>query len=252
MVARAALAAYLEELLRPAAFEDYCPNGLQVEGRAEIRRLVSGVTACQELVERAAAADACALLVHHGYFWRGEPAAVTGMKAARLRRLLAADLNLFAYHLPLDAHPEFGNNAQLARRLGLAPAGPLVPGCPERGCLARAADGPAPEEFGARIGARLGRAPLRVGPEDERPLRLVGLCTGAGQGMLEAAAAAGADAFLSGEISEQTTHAARELGVHFYACGHHATERYGAQALGAHLAERYGLEHRFLDVDNPA
>ena len=252
MVARAALAAYLEELLRPAAFEDYCPNGLQVEGRAEIRRLISGVTACRELVERAAAADACALLVHHGYFWRGEPAAVVGMKAARLRLLLAADLNLFAYHLPLDAHPEYGNNAQLARRLGLEPAGPLVPGRPERGCLARAADGPPPAAFGARIGERLGREALRVGPGDERPLRLVGLCTGAGQGMLEAAAAAGADAFVSGEISEQTTHAARELGVHFYACGHHATERYGVQALGAHLAERFGLEHRYIDVDNPA
>ena len=252
MVARAALAAYLEELLRPGDFEDYCPNGLQVEGRAEIRRLLSGVTACQELVEQAAAADACALLVHHGYFWRGEPAVVTGMKAARLRRLLAADLNLFAYHLPLDAHPELGNNVQLARRLGLEPAGPLVPGCPERGCLAAAADGPAPAAFGARLEARLGRAVLRVGPEDDRALRRVGLCTGAGQGMIEAAAAAGADAFVSGEISEQTTHAARELGLHFYACGHHATERYGVQALGAHLAERYGLEHRFIDIDNPA
>ncbi len=252
MAARAELAAHLEALLRPGDFEDYCPNGLQVEGRAEVRSLVTGVTACRALVERAAAAGAGALLVHHGWFWRGEPAAVVGMKAARLRRLLAADLNLFAYHLPLDAHPEYGNNAQLARRLGLEPAGPLVPGRPERGCLARAADGPPPAAFAARIGERLGREALRVGPGDERPLRLVGLCTGAGQGMLAAAAAAGADAFVSGEISEQTTHAARELGVHFYACGHHATERYGVQALGAHLAERFGLEHRYIDVDNPA
>ena len=252
MVGRAELAAYLETLLRPGDFEDYCPNGLQVEGRAELRRLVTGVTACQALVERAVAADACALLVHHGWFWRGEPAAVTGMKAARLRRLLAADLNLYAYHLPLDAHPEYGNNAQLARRLGLEPAGPLVPGRPERGCLARAAAGPSPAAFGARLEELLGRPALRVGPADERPLRLVGLCTGAGQGFIEAAAAAGADAFVSGEISEPTTHAARELGVHFYACGHHATERYGVQALGAHLAERYGLEHRYIDIDNPA
>ena len=252
MVARAELAAYLETLLRPGDFEDYCPNGLQVEGRAEVRSLVTGVTACRELVERAAAAGADALLVHHGYFWRGEPAAVVGMKAARLRRLLAADLNLFAYHLPLDAHPEHGNNVQLARRLGLEPAGPLVPGRPERGCLARAADGPSPAAFGERLEARLGRPALRVGPGDDRALRRIGLCTGAGQGLLEAAAAAGADAFVSGEISEPTTHAARELGVHFYACGHHATERYGVQALGAHLAERYGLEHRYIDVDNPA
>ena len=252
MVGRAELAAYLETLLRPGDFEDYCPNGLQVEGRAELRRLVTGVTACRALVERAAAADACALLVHHGWFWRGEPAAVTGMKAARLRLLLAADLNLYAYHLPLDAHPEYGNNAQLARRLGLEPAGPLVPGCPERGCLAQAAAGPSPAAFGARLEELLDRPALRVGPADERPLRLVGLCTGAGQGFIEAAAAAGADAFVSGEISEPTTHAARELGVHFYACGHHATERYGVQALGAHLAERYGLEHRYIDIDNPA
>lgn len=251
MITRTALAGHLDELLEVSRFDDYCPNGLQVEGREEIRTLVTGVTACAALLHEAVQADADAVLVHHGYFWRGESPAITGMKAERLRLLLRADLNLYAYHLPLDAHPELGNNVQLARRLDLVPTGPLVPGRPEYGCRARPVRALPAADFARALENCLGRPVLHVeggGPE----IAEVGLCTGAGQGGIEDAAQLGLDAFVSGEISEQTTHVAREGGVHFYACGHHATERFGVQALGAALEKEFDLEHRFIDIDNPA
>lgn len=246
---RAALDAYLGEFLQVRDFQDYCPNGLQVEGRAEIRRIVSGVTASAALIDAAIAAGADALLVHHGYFWRGEDARITGLRRRRIGRLIGHDLNLFAYHLPLDAHPEVGNNATLGRELGLS----VTARGGDNGLVAMAevAAGTTLADFSASVASRLGRAPLVVDGGGQ-PLRRIAWCTGGAQGYFEQAIAMGADAYLSGEISEQTVHLARESGVAYIAAGHHATERYGVQALGAHLAARFGLEHRFIDIDNPA
>lgn len=246
---RAALDAYLGEFLQVPVFRDYCPNGLQVEGRAEIRRIVSGVTASAALIDAAIAAGADALLVHHGYFWRGEDARITGIRRRRIGRLIENNLNLYAYHLPLDAHPEVGNNATLGRELGLAIS--ARGGDNDLVVMAEAPAGLTVADFAATVGKRLGREPLVVG-EGASPLRRVAWCTGGAQGYFEQAIAMGADAYLSGEISEQTVHLARESGVAYIAAGHHATERYGVQALGEHLAGRFGIEHRFIDIDNPA
>ncbi|MBK9594111.1 MAG: Nif3-like dinuclear metal center hexameric protein [Rhodocyclales bacterium] len=241
------LAGYLDRLLDCGRFRDYCPNGLQVEGRAGIRRIVCGVSASLTLLQAALAADADAVLVHHGWFWRGEDGCVTGIRRARLKALLENDLSLFAYHLPLDAHPEFGNNAQLARRLGWAVEGRF--GEQDVGFLGRA-EGSA-QEIADRLALELGRLPLLVGDAGRRVERIA-WCSGGAQGYFEQAIAAGADLYVSGEISEQTTHLAQESGVPFIAAGHHATERYGVQALGAHLAERFGIECRYVELDNPA
>ncbi len=252
MITRDELTTYLDALLQVSRFQDYAPNGLQVEGRTEIRRLMSGVTACQALLDEAVAWQADAVLVHHGYFWKGEGACVTGMKARRLRTLLLADINLLAFHLPLDAHPELGNNAQLAGRLGLEIQGTFDTGTAlDLGFLGQL---PQPEplaDFTRRVAGALGRQP-RVVSGGGRPVQRMAWCTGAAQGFIELAADCGVDLYLSGEISEPTVHVARERGVHYVAAGHHATERYGAQALGEHLAERFGLVHRFVDIDSPA
>ncbi|PPE69310.1 Nif3-like dinuclear metal center hexameric protein [Caldimonas thermodepolymerans] len=249
MIHRDELDGYLKGLLAVDRFKDYGPNGLQVEGRAEVRKVVSGVTASLALIEAAVDAGADAIVVHHGLFWRGQDGRVTGWMKKRLQRLLAADVNLFAYHLPLDAHPELGNNAQLARRLGLTAERSF--GDQELGLLGAADAALTLEALAARVRERLGRAPVVV-EGDGRPLRRIAWCTGGAQGFFEAAIAAGADAYLTGEISEPQAHYARETGVAYLACGHHATERYGAPALGEHIAARFGLEHRFIDVDNPA
>jgi dinuclear metal center YbgI/SA1388 family protein len=246
-VSRTELDAYLSDLLAVERFRDYGPNGLQVEGRAQVQRIVSGVTASRAFIE--AAGDADALLVHHGLFWRGQDGRVTGWMKARLKALLVADTNLFAYHLPLDAHAELGNNAQLGRRLGLQADARF--GEQDLGFIGPAGAHASVQGLAAAVESALQRSPVVV-PGDGRPLRRIGWCTGGAQGYFEAAIAAGADAFLTGEISEPQTHYARETGVAFLACGHHATERYGVQALGEHLAQRFGIEHRFADVDNPA
>ena len=245
---RAALDAYLSDFLQAPDFSDYCPNGLQVEGRAEVVRIVTGVTASAALIEAAVAADADALIVHHGYFWRGEDARITGLRRRRIGLLLANDLNLFAYHLPLDAHPDVGNNAALARQLGLTPVGRF--GEQDIGMHGTVAPGTTLGAFAAVVEKKTARTPLVIG-DPARPLSRVAWCTGAAQGMFEQAIALGVDAYISGEISEQTVHAARESGVAYIAAGHHATERYGVQALGEHLAERFGLQHRFIEVENP-
>ena len=237
----------LQTLLRPEDFKDYGPNGLQVEGRAEVRRIASGVTASLAFIEQAIAADADTLLVHHGLFWRGQDGCLNGWLAQRVRRLFAADLNLFAYHLPLDAHPELGNNAQLGQQLGLRADARF--GEQALGFIGAAAE-PLPALV-QRAAAVLGRAPLLL-PGDGRTLRRVGWCSGGAQSYFEAAIAAGADAFVTGEISEPQAHLSRETGVAFLACGHHATERGGAPAVAAHIAAQFGLEHGFIDVDNPA
>ena len=243
---RAELESHLDQLLDAARFRDYCPNGMQVEGRAEVRRIVCGVTASQALIDAAIAAGADAVLVHHGWFWRGEDGRVTGIRKPRLKALLENDISLFAYHLPLDAHAELGNNAQLAKRMGWTIEGRFAE--QDVGFLGRAAG--SAQDIADRLALELGRLPLLVG-DAARPVRRIAWCSGGAQGYFEQAIAAGADLYVSGEISEQSTHLARESGVPFIAAGHHATERYGVQALGAHLAERFGLECRYVELDNP-
>ena len=245
---REELVEYLEGLLQPAKFRDYCPNGLQVEGRTEIVRVVAGVTASQALLDAAVARGADAVLVHHGYFWKGEDGRVTGIRRQRLKTLLGHDINLLAYHLPLDAHPELGNNAQLASRLDWQPDGRF--GEQDIAWLGQAAAPTTAGRLAERIAIELTRQPLLIG-DPQRPVRLLGWCTGGAQGYFEQAIALGVDAFISGEISEQTVHLARESGVAYLACGHHATERYGVAALAAHLAAQCGLQCEFVDVDNP-
>ncbi|HJW24677.1 MAG TPA: Nif3-like dinuclear metal center hexameric protein [Rhodocyclaceae bacterium] len=242
------LTRYLEELLDVPKFRDYCPNGLQVEGCAEVGRIVAGVTASQALLDAAVERRADAVLVHHGYFWRGEDGRITGIRKKRLATLLGHDINLFAYHLPLDAHPEFGNNAQLAKRLGWRAEGRF--GEQDIAWLGSLEEPLAAGDLARRMAAVLGREPQLVGPA-EREVRRIGWCSGGAQGYFEQAIALGVDAYVSGEISEQTVHLARESGVAYLACGHHATERFGAQALAGHLAERFGLECEFVDIPNP-
>jgi dinuclear metal center YbgI/SA1388 family protein len=241
------LNAYLDGLLEVGRFRDYCPNGLQVEGRAEVRRLVCGVTASQALLDAALAYDADALLVHHGWFWRGEDGRITGIRRTRLKTLLENDVSLFAYHLPLDAHAEFGNNAQLARRMGWTVEGRFA----EQDIGFIGSTTGTARALADELASRLGRRPLLVG-DASRPVKRIAWCSGAAQGYFEQAIAAGADAYVSGEISEQTVHLARESGVPFIAAGHHATERYGVQAIAAHLAERFGIDCRYVELDNPA
>lgn len=238
----------LDRLLDAARFRDYCPNGLQVEGRDEVRRVVCGVTASQALVDAAVKHQADALLVHHGWFWKGEDGRVTGYRRQRLASLLAADMSLFAYHLPLDAHPTLGNNAQLAARLGWKTEGQFSEqgigffGVPSAPTFAG--------DLVADVGRSLGRTPLLIG-EASRPIKRIAWCSGGAQSYFEEALATGADIFVSGEISEQTVHLARETGMAYLAAGHHATERYGVMALAAHLNKTCGIDCEFIDIDNP-
>ena len=248
-VNRDVLTQYLNELLKPEGFKDYCPNGLQVEGRDEIRRLVCGVTANQALLDMAVAEQADAILVHHGWFWRGESGSVTGIKRNRLKTLLANDINLYAYHLPLDAHPELGNNAGLALAGGWNQTG--VFGEQGLGCIGTPAVPKTVGKLVADLDKALGRPPLVLAESLEQPVRHIAWCTGGAQGYFEAAIAAGADVFVTGEISEPMVHVARETGVAYIAAGHHATERFGVQALGLSLADRFGIDVRYLEVDSP-
>ncbi|MGI9286816.1 MAG: Nif3-like dinuclear metal center hexameric protein [Pseudomonadales bacterium] len=240
----------LDELLRPQDFQDYCPNGLQVEGKPHVRKLVTGVTACQALLDEAVANNADAVLVHHGYFWRGEDAVITGMKRHRLATLLQHDISLLGYHLPLDAHPELGNNAQLAQLLDIHICAGLQTGEPSVGNVGELVETLSGADFARHIATRLRREPLHIAGERKK-IESIAWCTGAAQDYLQQAIDLGVDAYLTGEVSEQTVHIAREAGIHFYAAGHHATERYGVQAVGKYLAQKFGLEHRFIDIDNP-
>ena len=237
------------ELLQPERFKDYGPNGLQVEGKENISRIVSGVTASRALIEAAIAEKADAIFVHHGLFWRGMDGRITGWMKQRIQLLLAHDINLFAYHLPLDAHPEFGNNAQLGRVLGVQPDQRF--GEQDLG-FAGAADFANANALAQHVQTALGRQVTLADPGNGREIRRVAWCTGGAQGYFESAIAAGADAFITGEISEPQAHLARETGVAFIAAGHHATERYGAPAAAAHVAAQLGLEHVFVEIDNPA
>ena len=248
-ISRDALCSAFDTLLQPERFKDYGPNGLQVEGKPHIRRLISGVTASQALIDAAIAERADAIFVHHGLFWRGQDGRVTGWMKQRLQRLLAHDISLFAYHLPLDAHPELGNNARLGAMLGWTADAHF--GEQDLGCVANAQYGTA-AALADQVQAVLGRPVTLVAPNPEKQVARVAWCTGGAQGYFEAAIAAGADAYLTGEISEPQAHIAREMGVAYLAAGHHATERYGAPAVAAHVAAQLGLEHVFIDIDNPA
>ncbi len=242
-ITRSELQKYLDGLLRVSEISDYCPNGLQVEGTSKIEKIVTGVTASQALVDAAIEANADALIVHHGYFWKGESQTVTGMKKRRLSALLANDLNLFAYHLPLDVHPEFGNNRQLASILDIQnisavssvkPVGVVMQG-----------------KLQAKLKQLLGRDVLIEGPASKL-ISSLAWCTGGGQGFIEQAVDLGVDAFITGEVSEQTVHTAREMGITFFAAGHHATERYGVKSLGEHIAQQFDVHVEFIDINNPA
>ena len=259
-----ALTEFCDDYLSASAFKDYAPNGLQVDGGRPIRRIVTGVTACEALIDAAIAEDADAIMVHHGYFWKGEPMTITGMKGQRIRKLMQHGISLIGYHLPLDAHPKIGNNAKLAEILGLTITEALYPH--ESHPVGNIATCPpqSAESLTQTITQALGRIPLHISGHyqylaDEaadtaapKLLKRIGICTGGAQDMIEQAAAMGCDAYISGEISERTTHSARELGIDYFACGHHATERAGIQALGDIIAQQFGLSVRFIDIDNPA
>jgi len=250
------LLSVLNSLLLPNLLKDYCPNGLQIEGREEIKHIVTGVTASQALIDESVKLKADALLVHHGFFWKNEDYAIVGMKKRRISTLLAHDINLIAYHLPLDVHPIYGNNAQLGKMLDLQnicgiddiqPTGIVM-----RGELKEALTH---EQFSSLLQQRLGRQSINVASKSV--IKHVAWCTGGGQGYIDKVADCckgenGIDAFISGEISEQTTHSARELGIDYFAAGHHATERYGAKALGEYLSSQHDLKVSFVDIDNPA
>ncbi|WP_413528255.1 type 2 GTP cyclohydrolase I [Rahnella inusitata] len=242
------LEALINQKLDVSNFNDYAPNGLQVEGRRNVQRVVTGVTASQDLLDAAIAVEADAILVHHGYFWKNEPAVIRGMKRNRLKALLVNDINLYGYHLPLDAHPVLGNNAQLAELFGIDVQGEVMPLVPY-GELVKPLSG---EALRQRIEVILDRKVLHSAQGGPEEIRRVAWCSGGGQGFIQQAAEFGVDAFISGEVSEQTIHIAREMGLHFYAAGHHATERYGVKALGEWLQEEHGLDVMFIDIDNPA
>ncbi|AEH32655.1 Nif3-like dinuclear metal center hexameric protein [Vibrio anguillarum] len=245
------LEALLNQKLNPQLIKDYCPNGLQVEGRTEIKKIVTGVTASQALIEQAIERNADALLVHHGYFWKSEPESIRGMKGHRIRALIRNDINLYAYHLPLDIHPELGNNKLLADLLGIHVDGGLEGHPQSVAMFGHFEQALTADELSQRIEQALQRRPLHVAPSSNRIIKTVGWCTGGGQDYVDLAAQHGLDAFISGEISERTTYSAREQNIHYFSAGHHATERYGVKALGEWLASEYGFEVEFIDINNP-
>jgi dinuclear metal center YbgI/SA1388 family protein len=236
---------YLNSILQPERFSDNCPNGLQVEGKPEINKIVTGVTASMNLLEAAQKSNADAILVHHGYFWRGEASPIIGIKKQRIQYLLKHDINLFAFHLPLDMHPELGNNVMLAKQLGLS-----VKSWADMLALIDLKIPQTLQSFVELVDEKLNRKAVVIG-DLSKPIKRIALCTGAAQGYIEQAVAANVDVYLSGEISEQTVHVARETNVSYISAGHHATERYGIQALGEHLAQKFGLIHEFIDCENP-
>ena len=240
----------LNTLLKPETINDFCPNGLQVEGKDEIRTIVTGVTASQALIDAAIENNADAILVHHGYFWKGESQPITGMKKRRVAALLAKDINLFAYHLPLDIHPEMGNNAQLAQLLDIEIEAGLEPTNNSVAMKGRLKTPLTGSEFAKKINQVLNREPLTSLVRNDK-IETIALCTGGGQGYIDLAADQGIDAYLTGEASEQTIHSSREQNIDFFAAGHHATERYGIKALGEYLAKQHGFDVTFIDIDNP-
>lgn len=242
---------FCDDFLRIHEFDDYCPNGLQVESSAEVTHIVAGVTASLDLIDAAIAQKADTLLVHHGYFWKGESQPVAGFKGRRIRRLIRNNINLIAYHLPLDAHPQVGNNAQLGKIMGWDVLDSFGSVGRHDIVLSGALQTPMTlDELCASIESRLGTNVLGVSAGD-RPIQTIAWCTGAAQEYIEQASARGIDAFVSGEISEHTFHFAKEAGIHYIAAGHHATERYGVQALAAVIEKQFGVRQQFIDIPNP-
>lgn len=263
IISAQALTDFCDNYLSAAAFKDYAPNGLQVDGGRPIQRIVTGVTACEALIDSAIADNADAIMVHHGYFWKGEPAPIIGMKGQRIRKLMQHGISLIGYHLPLDAHPMIGNNAKLAEALNMTIIGALYPNETHPVGNIATCSAQSPQSLITQITDALGRIPLHIPAhyhsvndtnidrENNKLIERVGICTGGAQDMIEQAAIMGCDAFISGEISERTTHIARELGIDYFACGHHATERGGIQALGDVIAQQFNLPVTFIDIDNP-
>ena len=242
----------LNSLLQPNKIKDFCPNGLQIEGKTNINKVLTGVTASQALIDQAVLEEADAILVHHGYFWKGESSCLTGMKRKRIATLLAHNINLYAYHLPLDIHPEIGNNVQFAKLLEIVDVSPLEQGNPQSVVMqGRFLTPITPNELSERLSLTLNRQALHESTNNSQ-IKTVAWCTGGGQGYIELAANNGIDAFITGEVSEQTIHVAREMGIHFYAAGHHATERYGVKALAEYIQQNLSIEAVFVDIDNPA
>ncbi|KGJ89928.1 Nif3-like dinuclear metal center hexameric protein [Colwellia psychrerythraea] len=243
---------YLNGLLKPQKIKDFTPNGLQVQGSEQVKKIITGVTASKALIDRAISEKANAIVVHHGYFWKNESYVIRGMKHDRIKALLLNDINLFAYHLPLDIHPTLGNNAQLAKLFNIEDVSPLELGnefsVAMKGEFKHECSG---VQLTQKINSTLERECLHIAPPSNKPIKTIAWCSGGGQGYIELAAEQGIDAFLTGEVSEQTTHIAHEMDIHFFAAGHHATERYGIKALGEHLAKEHGLEVLFIDIDNP-
>ncbi|WP_018298692.1 Nif3-like dinuclear metal center hexameric protein [Fangia hongkongensis] len=251
MMKRNELQNYLTALLDPDAIKDYCPNGLQIEGKNDIEHIVTGVTANQKLINAAIERKANAILVHHGYFWKSEPYPIVGMRYQRISRLIKHDINLFAYHLPLDIHPTLGNNVMLAKLLGLKVLSEFNTNTsPNYGILCQPQSSLSIDQLQAHIQSALKRTPLVINPTN-KPISKIAICTGGAQDFIEHAYEAGAEVYISGEASERTTHFAEELGISYIAAGHHASERYGIQALGEHLAQHFNLQHTFIDIDNP-
>jgi dinuclear metal center YbgI/SA1388 family protein len=242
----------LNTLLKPEIIKDFCPNGLQIQGNNHINKVITGVTATQALIEQAIVKKADAILVHHGFFWKNESPVIRGMKYQRIKALIDNNINLFAYHLPLDIHPELGNNVQLANLLSIEVKGPLEIGNPLSvaiyGEVEQAISG---EALAIKINEKLFRECLHIAPPSNKKIKRIAWCTGGGQSYIELAAEQGFDAFISGEASEQTTHVAKEMDIHFFAAGHHATERYGVKAVGEYLAKEQGIDVEFIDIDNP-
>ncbi|RKL95117.1 Nif3-like dinuclear metal center hexameric protein [Moraxella catarrhalis] len=248
-----ALVKFCDNYLNTHEFQDYCPNGLQVDAGRPIKRIITGVTACQALIDQAIQAKVQAILVHHGYFWKGEDQPLVGMKGVRVRKLMQNGISLIAYHLPLDAHPDIGNNRTLADMLDLTITGALYPNQKHPIGNVATTNPILASEFSDKITKVLGRTPLHIAATDgDRRLNKIALCTGGAQDMIEQAATMGCDAFISGEISERTTHMARELGVDYFAAGHHATERGGVIRLGEVINQQLGIDVAFIDIDNPA
>jgi len=248
---RKQLLSSINSLLKPNEIKDFCPNGLQVEGAETINKIVTGVTASQALIDAAIDVGADTILVHHGYFWKGENQPIVGMKYKRIKSLLDNNLNLIAYHLPLDVHPLCGNNVQLGKLLQLnelSPVSGVKPsGIVYSGSTPKSMSG---EEVKSNLESSLNRDILWVGGDS--PIRSLAWCTGGGQGYIDAAIDAGVDGFITGEVSEQTVHTAREMGIHFFCAGHHATERYGVKSLGEWIAENHNIDVQFIDIPNPA
>lgn len=245
------LVTYLNQELNSASIKDYCPNGLQVEGREETLRIITGVTASQRLIDTAIKKQADLILVHHGYFWKGESEVITGMKRQRIAALLANNINLVAYHLPIDIHPVWGNNVQLGQLLEIENLQPLETLQPT-GIVYQGNINARLEDFARQITAKLGRELFVCEGDPEKMIKTVCWCTGGGQSFIEQVAQSGADLFITGEVSEQTIHIAREMDIAFIAAGHHATERYGVKAIGEHLANEFELDVEFVDMHNPA